>query len=498
MKKRLLLLDLLRKLLIGDQPTAAEPAPAQPTEPTFTLSAPEPVPSSEPPAPPALAIDELPEVSEEIRDLLSSADWEEVNQGLELLGASHQTNQLRALIGLIDLTQLQIRDQQLWDQTLGIAGVHTLNAVAKLASIAGVLGDLCRVSVNAVFFADTELVLDLSLLAEAKGLEELTVNGISLENAGTLSGFNGLRRLVLMSDSIDWDSDDDVDCLSGMEELHSLTVASWPWADLSPLQNSRTLEHLSIRGGDLENLAGIDSLTSLRHLRIDECYAFSSVDGVEVLTQLEELALSNVSIDDVDALSNLLHLRSLILETSETVDLTPLGALQALETAEIDCSEARGLSAMAACGKLVRLKLSSVPDCRCGDSRLRLGSGELSNLMNFWKPVHKRRNKVCTSYAEASDIGVFLLGLNLLECLSQQIDLDTFRQRLQQLNQRHGEQLLSRCHWPWVGTPEQGYSRAHPVGQWIGQVRAAGAMSERSCAELSAVLAEVLPRTPQR
>lgn len=498
MKKRLLLLDLLRKLLIGDQPTAAEPAPAQPTQPTFTLSAPEPVHSSATPAPPALAIEELPEVSEEIRDLLSSADWEEVNQGLELLAASHQNDQLRALLGLIDLTQLQIREQQLWDQTLGIAGVHTLNAVAKLASIAGVLGDLRRVSVNAVFFADTELMLDLSLLAEAEGLEELTVNGISLENTVSLSGFNGLRRLVLMSDSIDWDSDDDADCFSGMEELRSLTVASWPWGDLSPLQNCRALEHLSIRGGDLENLEGIDALTCLRHLGIEGCYGFRTVDGVEVVTQLEELTLTNVSIDDLDALSGLSDLRSLILETSETVDLSPLGALQALETAEIDCSEARGLGAMAMCGQLMCLKLSSIPDCRCGDTRLRFGGSELSNLMNCWKPVHKRHNKVCRSYAEAGDIGVFLLGLNLLECLSKQINLHTFRERLQQLNQRHGEQLLSRCHWPWVGTPEEGFSHTHPVGQWIGRVRAAGAMSEHSYAELSAALAEVLPRSPQR
>lgn len=504
MKKRLLLLAFLRRLLIGDQPAqnavpddAHDQTTATPKIPT---SATPQAPTSETPAPaqeaPALDPSSLPSVATEIRELLASTDWDEVNQGLELLAASHTAPQLAALAGLIDACHLQIRDLTLWRAVLGIPEIHALNAAAKLAGLSGSLAALRRISLNRCDFPDSELCLDLALLDGAQALEELVVNGVGLQNPGALAGLGQLRKLVLASDSIGWEGDESDRFADDLSSLRFLGLANCPWEDLEPLAGCRSLEHLSLRGGELNSLQGIEALPALRSLTLHDCYNLSDLDGLESLSQLEDLNLRNLSIDAIDAVAGLSSLRQFSLEASEPVDCAPLAGLPALQSVEIDCSEATGLGSLAACPRLRDLKLTrGVPDHACGSPRLRLGDSEMATLMTCWKDVHRLKSKISHRYADAGDLGVFLLGLSLFDCLSAQISLAEFREQLELLSRHHGDQLRRRCHWPWSA---DGYSSSHPVGQWIDRVRRAGALSVATCTELATALAERLPPIPVR
>ena len=505
MKKRLLFLEILRKILVGDSLSthrvhAGQRKPEESTSQNKIEHADHGSYAADLPLEGSVSDDiaNLPLVGEKIRDLLCSTDWEEVNQGLELLAASLQEKELTALHGLIDVGRLQIREPVLWGQTLGITTVNEINAVAKVASLTGALREVTRIDVNGTLFAGSDLSIDLSLLSEALHLEELIINGVNVCSPGKVSELSQLRRLVLSPDCLDWDHEEDADCFKGLEQLEMLTVGTWPWEDLIPLEECGSLKSLRIRGGEIENVEGITSLTSLRHIELRDCYSLNQIDGIETLEELETLVLCNVSLGETAALSGLGRLRSIMLESSESIDLSGLGGLNSLEKAEIDCGEGEGFGELASCENLKYLKLSSCPDYICGESRLRLSQRELETLLAYWKNPNTKRNKVSGSYGEGIESVLMVFGINIFECLSGQISVGTFSERVTRLTQKHAEELNKRCYWPWIDGSELGCSPTHPIGRWLEKARLAGSMSDESCKEFSIALSKLLPQSPQR
>ena len=443
--------------------------------------------------------DLFPLATPEIRDLLSSAEWEEVNQGLELLVSTCGTDQLAAFASLIDPSQLQIRDPVRWHSALGISDVHTLNAVAKLAALSGLLASTKSITVQAIAFANSGLCLDLSLLAEAESLEELVINGVELSGLGALSGLVFLKKLVLISDCCYWDRDADAGCFESLTQLGLLAISNWPWNDLTPLASCTNLEQLILRAGALESTRGLDRLSSLRSLTLADIPSLCILNGIGLLTNLNRLTLRNLPISSLEDVAQLSQLESFAIVSYEPVDVAALGTIPALQRVAIFCSQPTGLGALAACSRLNSVWLGHIFAYHCGDaeSRCKLSSDELGSLMRAWKSVHTLPSAV-SLYAEASDIAVLLLGLNLLECISAQISIKQFQQRLKLLCDGFGDQLSSRCYWPVPAGDHSRYSKTHPVGQWMERSFRAGAISADHCAELATILAEYLPTTPQR
>lgn len=516
MRKRLLLLAFLKRVLIGNHVTESAQTPwegststvdsklalAEPPLPSQIDSLPQPQETINVPAMSQLHTSELilnvgdfPEVSEDIRELLVSPDWDEVNQGLELLVSSCNAEELKGFAPLIDASSLTIRSQSAWQAVLGIDEKNQLNAAAKVAGLSGALAGVKTIVLNCVNFPDSETQLNLDSLSEASDLQELVINGIELSGLGALGSFHELRKLVLVGNSIDWDSDEDAECFSSLSRLRFLTVSSWPWEDLGPLSSCNSLEHLDLRGGELESLRGLDSFPNLRFLALVDFYSLSSLKGIEKLGQLRHLTVSGLSITSIKHVAKLKGLESLSLESSEPIDLSPLGQLVALQFVDIHCDEGSGFGALAFCSSLVYVNLSRIPTCKLGNTnQASFGSSEFGKLMATWKAFQAPSGKVCNSYAEFRDLGVFLLGLNLLECLSAQIDIPQFRSRLDQIGSRFGDQLRSRCYWPYSGPSGVDFPCSHPVGTMMQRVLLAGSLDSSSCKELSALLAERLPK----
>jgi hypothetical protein len=276
MKKRERLLNALRWLLLGerDEPAPASSAPEQAPQPEQPSTPPLSVIERSPQAPPPPAMptpeakaaqpaptpsaDQFPAINDEIRDLLASVDWEEVNQGLELLVSFLGEEAIGTFTALIDAAGLRVKHLELWQQVLGISTTHEINAVAKLAELSGCLAELRSIRLNRAAFAD-DIRLDLSLLSGAASLEELIVNGGSISGVGTLSALSSLRSLALVSDSVDWDTDEQAELFSGLTGLRSLCLSQWPWEDLAPLNALGQLESLDLRGGELTSLEGLIS-----------------------------------------------------------------------------------------------------------------------------------------------------------------------------------------------------------------------------------------------
>ena len=444
----------------------------------------------------APAADQFPTVNDEIKGLLASSDWEEVNQGLELLVSSLGEEAIKPFGALIDAATLQVRYMEPWQAALGIRNTHEINAVAKLAELTGALTGIRSIRLNQVAYAD-EIKLDLSLLCGASSLEELIVNGGSISNLTALGSLSSLRYLALVSESIDWDSEEHTTLFSQLADLHSLCLNQWPWEDLSPIAGLSKLEHLDLRGGELNSLEGLERLTSLTNLSLRDFYSLSEISEIGNLSHLRALQLMSLGITSLEGLEGLKELISIDLEGSDLVDVLALGSMPRLISVSLDCGqELLGLSSLSATGSVRHLKLGNFPDYSYAESSSqRFGRKEMHHLCICWKALHTNKNKVSSLKADGADLPVVLLGVSVLETLSGQISAADFSERVDQIAAHWGPELRSRAYWP-KGSVDKPYSHTAPIGQWL--TRAAGSVSAETIDQIAATLSRQLPVIPQR
>ena len=445
----------------------------------------------------APAADQFPTVNDEIKGLLVSSDWEEVNQGLELLVSSLGEEAIKPFGALIDAATLQVRYMEQWQAALGIRNTHEINAVAKLAELTGALTGIRSIRLNQVAYAD-EIKLDLSLLCGASSLEELIVNGGSISNLTALGSLSSLRYLALVSESIDWDSEEHTTLFSQLADLHSLCLNQWPWEDLSPIAGLSKLEHLDLRGGELNSLEGLERLTSLTNLSLRDFYSLSEISEIGNLSHLRTLQLMSLGITSLEGLEGLKELISIDLEGSDLVDVLALGSMPRLISVSLDCGqELLGLSSLSATGSVRQLKLGNFPDYSYGESSSqRFGRKEMHHLCICWKALHTNKNKVSSLKADGADLPVVLLGVSVFETLSGLINAADFSERVDQIATHWGPELRSRAYWP-KGVVDEFYSQTVPIGQWLARAEACGVELEE-INQIAATLSRQLPVIPQR
>jgi hypothetical protein len=505
MKKLEMLLNALRWLLLGvrEEP---EPPASEPSAPVHTLiespipkspvaAIPTPEAASAQPAP-APSADQFPSIAAEIKDLLASADWEEVNQGLELLVSALGSEAIQPFAALIDASTLRVLHPLPWQAALGISSTHEINAVAKLADLTGALAEVRSIRLNQAAYAD-QIQLDLSLLSGASSLEQLIVNGGCVTGLSALTELSSLLHLALVSKRIDWDTDDHAELFADLADLRSLCLNQWPWEDLSPLAGLSQLERLDLRGGELSSLEGLEALASLSDLSLSDFYSLSEIAEIGTLNQLRTLRLLNLSVTSLEGLEGLTELSSIELEGSDLVDVSALGSLPQLATVRMECSqELMGLGSLATTGSLRQLKLANIPDYSYGDgSNQRFGRCEMDRLCMCWKAVGINTRKVSSLAAEGADLPVVLLGVSVLETLSGQIDAAAFRERVDRIASHWGAELRARAYWPRNSAAE-GYSQTAPIGQWLN--RASESVEAETLEQIASALSGLLPALPQR
>lgn len=505
MKKRETLRKALRWLFVGESESHEPPAP-EPSAPVLTLiespipeppAAAMPIPEAESTQPaPAPSVDQFPTIDAEIKDLLASADWEEVNQGLELVVSALGSNAIQPFAALIHASTLRVLHPLPWQASLGISSTHEINAVAKLANLTGALDGVRSIRLNQVAYADP-IQLDLSLLSRAASLEQLIVNGGCVTGLSSLGELGSLRHLALVSESIDWDTNEHAELFADLANLRSLCLNQWPWDDLSPLAGLSQLELLDLRGGELSSLEGLEALALLNDLSLSDFYSLSEISEIGTLSQLRTLRLLNLSVTSLEGLEGLTELNSIELEGSDLVDVSALGGLPQLATVRMDCSqELVGLGSLATTGSLRQLKLANIPDYSYGDaSNQRFGRREMDRLCMSWKAVEIRTSKVSSLAAEGADLPVVLLGVSVLETLSGQIDAAAFSERVGRIASHWGAELRARAYWP-RGATAKGYSQTAPIGQWLN--RASGSVAAETLEQIASALSGLLPAMPQR
>lgn len=439
----------------------------------------------------------LPKLGHQIKELLTAKEWEEVNQGLELLVASIGNKEIETLTRLIDARALRVIEPDHWKATLGISLRHEVNAVAKIAELSGILSQLRSIRLYSSTFAN-EIEIDLSLLSSASALEELIINGASISGLGGLSNLIGLQKLALITiNSIEWDPEEHGDVFTALTDLRFLALSQWPWEDLQPLTSLRRLESLDLRNGLLRSLRGLDQLKGITNLSISDC-SVSSIDEIGSLADLATIYLSEIDIHSLEPLAGLEKVTSVELYTSEPVDIAAFGSLPRLESVRLLGGRIDGLGALAMCANIRSIILNEYPEYCYGetpDKRFK-GNIELDRLFRCWKSVSISRSRISCVATKGGDIPVLLLGVSVMETLTGTIDADEFRIRCKHLFTNWGEELRSRAYWPRRGENKNTYPNTHPVGNWLH--RASGSVPEATLESIASILADYLPSVPQR
>lgn len=129
----------------------------------------------------------------------------------------------------------------------------------------------------------------------------------------------------------------DID-LSGIQCFQNLTdisLTGQSFRDLSPISALTNIQSIELVGTSVVSIDSFKNLSKIKSLVISDTYTLQSVDGVEEMTKLTNLDLSNNGIVNIEGLNNLINLTTLYLNNNEIIEFPSINQLDQLETLDI-------------------------------------------------------------------------------------------------------------------------------------------------------------------
>lgn len=203
---------------------------------------------------------------------------------------------------------------------------------------------------SSLVLRDTELSdEDLDRLSALYALSSLTLADDGLTDLSSLSGLGGLTMLDISGNGVR-----DLSPLSGLEGLRLLYLDSNPIDDFSPLYGLSSLTMLSIRNIEITEQQLTELSQALPNCAIHSETAVTeakelTLGGATFREDVTELYLSGLQLSEISALSVCRRLQRLDLSGNSITDLRPLMDLPELEWLNIsdnEISDLRPLMAM--------------------------------------------------------------------------------------------------------------------------------------------------------
>ena len=172
---------------------------------------------------------------------------------------------------------------------------------------------------------------DLKTIGSLTKLESLSISGCGVESIAALSDLRKLTSLQISGNNLR-----DLSPLAGLSALKTLYIDDNPVEDFTPLYALQNLRTLSMKG-----IAVTETALSALKSALSNCAVYAdapSSEAVEVTlggrkfqTDVTELNLGGLGIQDVSILSECKHLKKLDLRDNRITDISPLLDLQELE-----------------------------------------------------------------------------------------------------------------------------------------------------------------------
>ena len=138
--------------------------------------------------------------------------------------------------------------------------------------------------------------LDISGVASASRLEELSLIHVGIRDLSPVSGLTNLKKLC-----VGWNDISDISDLSGLTSLTSLGVWNNRITDISPVGNMKGLTYLDFSANRVSDISAVSSLENLSSLWMyqNQVTDFSALEG---LSQLRVLMIRDNPISDKTSL----------------------------------------------------------------------------------------------------------------------------------------------------------------------------------------------------
>jgi len=180
--------------------------------------------------------------------------------------------------------------------------------------------------------------------------------------------------------------EDDISSLEGIQNLtnlYSLEINECETRDLSPLESLKKLKALEIDGSDIRDIKSLGILTNLTELGLYKC-GIEDISALENLVNLKTLGLDGNEISDMTPLKKFTKLENLYLGRNNIKDISMLGNLTNLKSLYLQNNEIRDIS--------VLKNLTNLEDVVLSNNNIE-DISPLSNLKNLYELI-LRTNKI--------------------------------------------------------------------------------------------------------
>ncbi|GAA2047441.1 hypothetical protein GCM10009839_60730 [Catenulispora yoronensis] len=151
----------------------------------------------------------------------------------------------------------------------------------------------------------------------------------------------------------------DLESLSGMEKIRTLSVGGPLNLELAPLTTLPNLGVLRISSATSLDFARLSQLTHLTWLGLSQMKSVS-LGPLAELRELATLSLNNIDTLDLSPLRHQSSITSLVLESLDSLDVTPIAAMRGLSTLRLTNVTNTWLPSLGEAGQIVDLRLSHV------------------------------------------------------------------------------------------------------------------------------------------
>jgi Leucine-rich repeat (LRR) protein len=226
---------------------------------------------------------------------------------------------------------------------------------------------------------------------------------------GDINRFNYLS--VISQIELEFEANDpantiDLDGLQCFQNLTSLTLSGQSFKDISQISALINIQKITLINTSVVSIDSFKNLSKVNELTISESRSLQSVDGVEEMTKLTYLDLSDNGIVNIEGLNNLVNLESLSLRNNDITYFPSINMLKKLKSLDIS-----------------------------NNNVSELGS-DLSGLSNL-ETLNASNNNICdlSSLDDLSSLEVLDLSFNNLSCNGGSPDFTglTFARNLEEL-----------------------------------------------------------------
>ena len=299
-------------------------------------------------------------------------------QSLDISRADRLDN-VNGLSGLSSLTNLNLASCGTLQNVNGLKGQSSLQTLdlsgcASLSDINGLSGLL---SLKHLVLDNCSEIQSVEGLRGSTSLEYLSLVWCGkLRNVDPLGELSSLRRLNLEGCS----------AIRSVEFLKKLSLLQYlnlegNGLDLNPIKSLTSLRDLHIVFGNLRDIRFVGGLLMLTNFSLDACFGLRNVQGMEHLSQLQKLQISQChELQKIEDLGGLVSLRELdLLDCRSLTNLDFLRNLKSLEILKLrGCSGLLNIDALQNCESLRDLDVAG-----CQQLQTLAPLAEIKSLMHL-------------------------------------------------------------------------------------------------------------------